>query len=67
MPRVTFAFKLPEEKEELEIFQRALEYHSALYELGQYLRKLNKYEQRDSIPTEEVITTITQILSETDI
>ena len=47
MPIAKLVFKLPEEREELEICQRAGAYYSALFEMREYLRKLSKYPEKE--------------------
>ncbi len=44
MPKVTFTYDLPEERNEHLIHVRAGEMFSAIWEFGQYLRRLQKYD-----------------------
>jgi hypothetical protein len=44
MPKILIEFNLPEEKEEYEVYSKAMDMHSALWEYSQdVLRKLDKY------------------------
>lgn len=47
-------FNLPEDAEEFDTATNAYNYYHALGEVEQYLRKLDKYDDRDNIPIEEI-------------
>jgi hypothetical protein len=63
MPKITLEYNLPEENEEYRIAVDALSNYSLLVELSQYVRRLRKYDEREMVPKDEVITTLQQLLS----
>jgi CRISPR/Cas system CSM-associated protein Csm2 small subunit len=62
MPKHFIKFNLPEEQEELDMTMKAGEYHCMLHDLYTYRRELYKYDERDTIPKEELIERLDQIL-----
>lgn len=45
MPKVIFEFNLPDEEGEFNIFRQAEKYHSALWEITQQFRSIDRYEE----------------------
>jgi len=66
MAKLILEFNLPEEREEAEMTQKAGAYHSMLWEIAQYARKLRKYDERDSLPKEEVVDKLHELLADFD-
>jgi hypothetical protein len=66
MPIVTFTFSLPEEQPELELFQQAVKFHSALCEITQKFRTIEKWgsEEEQTMHVEMVREIIHAILRE---
>jgi hypothetical protein len=64
MPILTLKFKLPEEHEEAELAQQAGELYSMLWDIAQYARTLRKYDDRESIPKDEVEQKLAELLSD---
>lgn len=62
MSTLSLTFTLPEEREEAEIAQKGGLYYSMLYEMRQYRRTLYKYDERKSIPKEELISKLDELL-----
>ena len=56
-------FNLPEEREDFQLTQKAGAMASALEELYQYKRSLCKYDERDSLPKDEVVGKLEEILN----
>ena len=67
MPIGILKFKLPEEREEFEMTQKAWAFYGALLDLQDYIRKLRKYDERELVPKEELIDKLGEILSKLDI
>jgi hypothetical protein len=71
MPKVSFHFNLPEEKEEFETTSKAFEYKSALREIDDYLRRILKYDcqrlEQELKVFEEVREKFFQILDDEDV
>lgn len=55
MPKAILSFKLPEEQCEFNTANRGGEYYSMLWEIFTYARNLSKYDDRDTLPKEEVV------------
>ena len=53
--KATYEFTLPEEQEELEIFQKAMENHIALERIGEMLRKADKYGEYKQTESRQLI------------
>ena len=62
--KVIFEFDPYDDKEDLAVFQNAKATYSAIIYLRDYARTLNKYDDRDLLPKDEVIATINEILEE---
>lgn len=62
--KVIYEFDPHEDREELELFQKASDNHVKLHDISDYLRRLRKYDERDIIPKEEVIEAIYRIMNE---
>jgi hypothetical protein len=60
--KVTYTFDPYEDKEDLQIFQKAISTHLKVHEIEEYLRKLRKYDEREEVPKQEVIDAIIDIL-----
>lgn len=63
MPILTLKFKLPEERAEAELAQKAAALHSMLWDIAQYRRSLYKYDDRELIPREEVEQKLAELLA----
>lgn len=64
MPKAILEFSLPEEAEEYKLALKAGEYQSILWEVSNYARSLRKYEERDSIPTQEIVDKLNELLAD---
>jgi hypothetical protein len=64
MPKLILEFNIPEERDEAKIAQNGGLYYSMLFDIRMYLRSLNKYDERDTIPKEELIDKISSILED---
>jgi hypothetical protein len=66
MPKVTFEFNLPEENAEFETFSQAGKMHSALWEITQKFRSIEKWgdEGAQTLRVEKVREIIYEILNE---
>lgn len=62
MSKVTFEFDNTEEHYDITLCNSRYAMASMLDEIGDYARTLRKYEERESIPTEEVETRISDII-----
>ncbi len=62
MPRGILEFKLPEEREEFQMAQNGGKMSCILLDISQYVRSLRKYEERDSVPREEIIDKLDELL-----
>lgn len=62
MPKLILEFNLPEEREEAEITQKAGAYHSIIWDVQQYIRKLRKYDDRELIPKDELVDSLNELL-----
>lgn len=60
-------FKLPEEREEFELTRKAGAMSCALSEFREYLRKLRKYDERDTVTIEEVTEEFFRICNENEV
>lgn len=67
MPIATLKFKLPDEREEFEMTQKAGSYYSALWDICNYARSLRKYDDRESLPKDEVVAKLNELLAGLDI
>ena len=54
MPMGILKFKLPEETEDFEMAQKAWKYKLVLDDLMEYLRRLAKYEDQETVSIEEL-------------
>lgn len=62
--KAILSFKLPEEKSEYEIYSAAVLNYSIICDISDYLRHLNKYDDRESIPKDELSNKLRELLSE---
>lgn len=64
--KATLSFNLPEEKNEYILANKASEMYDALWEISQYMRKIDKYGTDDDFPTnkEEIISKIRYEITE---
>jgi hypothetical protein len=60
--RALLSFRLPDEKEEFELAQQAGQLHSIVWNVANYARSLRKYENKESIPTKEVLEKLDELL-----
>ncbi len=64
MPKAILEFNLPEEREDFEIHNNAGSYYSAIFEIRVYIRNLNKYDDRDIIPKEELTEKLLDLMQD---
>ncbi len=57
-------FDLPEEREEFEMHNKASEMFCKLADVEEYVRRLRKYDTRESIPTDEIVLDLGNILND---
>ena len=62
--KIIYEFDPYEDKEELELFQNAGVNAKKLDEITRYVRKLNKYDEREVISIEELVTNMNEILND---
>lgn len=62
MPILTLKFKLPEERSEAELAQKAGMLYSTCWEIQSYLRTLRKYDERENVPKEEILDKMNELL-----
>ena len=62
--KIIYEFDPYEDKEELELFQNASVNAKKLDEITRYVRKLNKYDEREVISIEELVTNMNEILND---
>lgn len=62
MAKVTFEFDDIEENGEILLTVNRKNLASTLYDISQYRRKLYKYENRENIPTQEIIDKLDNLL-----
>ncbi len=62
--KIIFEFDKFEDKEDIQLVMKSGDYYSMLFEIAQYTRSLDKYEERTSLPTEEVIDKIRELMSD---
>lgn len=67
MPYVILKFKVPEEKEELELAQNGGGYFSALHDMSRYIRELRKYRESPTVDVEELHEKFYSIIADNDI
>ena len=60
-------FNLPEDKEELELYQKAPQMHSAIWEVYQWARAQDKYSEETSITYADLRAKLAQIFSEHEV
>ena len=65
--KVTYDFNLPEEQDDFDIYNNSMKYYLALWDLQQQLRLWLKYEERDSIPLDEIIEKFDEVLNDNEI
>ncbi len=64
MPKLTLTFDLPEERSEASLAQAAGKLYSVCHDIAQYKRTLYKYDERDTLPKEEVIDKLSELLED---
>jgi hypothetical protein len=64
MSKITFEFNLPEEDSEFEACANARNLATILWDLDQWLRTEQKYNERESIPVDELREKLRTMLSE---
>jgi len=64
MSKITFEFNLPEEDSEFEACANARNLATILWDLDQWLRSEQKYNDRESIPVDELRDKLRQMLYE---
>ncbi len=64
MPKMTLTFNLPEERSDAELATKAGTLYCICHDLSQYIRTLDRYDERESLPKEEVIEKIRIMLDE---
>lgn len=63
MPKHIIEFNLPEETNDLKLAMSAGVLSSACHDLSNYARTLYKYDERESLPKDEVIEKIRELLA----
>jgi hypothetical protein len=61
--KVTYEFNLPEDQDDLEIYQRAVSNECSLWDIKQYIRNKLKYAERD-VESESILLEIRELLPE---
>jgi len=64
MSKITFEFNLPEEDSEFEACANARNLATILWDLDQWLRSEQKYNDRESIPVDELRDKLREMISE---
>lgn len=64
MPKAILEFNLPEEREDFELHMNASKYFCAIHDIKNYIRQLNKYDERDTIPKEELTEKLYALLDD---
>lgn len=64
MPKAVIEYNLPEEAEEFKVAIAAYTNYSILLDIQEYVRKLSKYDERETLPKDEVIEALRELLSE---
>jgi len=64
MSKITFEFNLPEEDSEFEACANARQLANILWDLDQWLRSEQKYNERETIPVDELRDKMRAMLSE---
>ena len=64
MSKLILTFKLPEERSEANCAVAAGKMYSICWEISQYARTLRKYDERENIPTEEVVDKLHELLED---
>lgn len=62
--KIKYEFDPYEDKDDLLVFQNASNYYVQLIHIRDYIRSLNKYDERDLIPKEEIVDNIYEILGD---
>jgi hypothetical protein len=65
--KVTYDFNLPEEQDDFDIYNNSMKYYLALCDLQQIFREWLKYEERESIPVDEIIEKFDEVLNDNEI
>ncbi len=60
--KALLVYKLPEEQEEYETAMNGGKYSSILWDIQNYARSLRKYDERTSLPKEEVVDKLYELL-----
>jgi len=64
MSKITFEFNLPEEDSEFEACANARNLATILWDVDQWLRSEQKYNDRESIPVDELRDKLREMISE---
>lgn len=64
MPKHIIEFNMPEESEELRMTMSASKHYSILWDIVQLVRKWRKYDDREALPKDEVMSELNELLSE---
>lgn len=64
MPKVTLEYNLPEDREEYEMAMNGSHNYSILFELQNYLRVLRKYDDRETVPKQEILDKLYELLTD---
>jgi hypothetical protein len=67
MPKATITFNLPEESHEHLMTINAGKYFGVLWDLNEWLRDQSKYQNRETIPVDEVREQLYKLLEESGI
>lgn len=61
--KLTLTFVLPDEETEATLAQKGRLLYSVCYDLSQYIRSLNKYDDRETIPKSELTDAVRNLLT----
>jgi len=64
MPKAILVFTLPEEREEFELAQKAVQYSIVLSDYSNWLRQMYKYENKKSVKIEDARTKLFELCNE---
>ena len=65
--QVVYKFNVPEDSDYLEIYQKAENMHSALFDIVNYLRNQYKYYSENPPNIEEIYKSVIEILNDQDV
>lgn len=63
MPKAILEFQLPEDCEDFNMTLNASKYYCAIHDIKNYMRELTKYDERESVPKDEIVDKIHDLIS----